>query len=147
VVYIEDLTDKNAYSQVKFDLQDMLARAHANLSKIENTENISFVKGKISSIPLDAGIADCVISNCVINLVPLAERASVFTEMARVLKCGGRVAISDTLEKKPLTKELKESVAVYVGCVAGCSPKEEYERWLIEHGFGSKSTPADCYGH
>jgi arsenite methyltransferase len=113
----------------------MLARARANHARSGGAENISFVEAPITSTPLDASIADCIISNCVINLVPDAEKAAVFAEMARLLRPGGRVAVSDILAKKELPRELRESVAAYVGCVAGCSRKEAYEGWLRESGF------------
>lgn len=116
----------------------MLARAHANHTKSGGAGNVSFVEGNITSIPIEDGIADCIISNCVINLVPEAEKPAVFTEMARLLKPGGRVAISDILAKKSFPKELRVSVAAYVGCVAGCSPKDDYERLLTENGFSGK---------
>lgn len=116
----------------------MLARARDNHAKSGGAENVSFVEGQITSIPIEDGIADCIISNCVINLVPEAEKPAVFAEMARLLKPGGRVAISDILAKKSLPKELRDSVAAYVGCVAGCSLKEEYERLLTENGFRGK---------
>jgi arsenite methyltransferase len=116
----------------------MLARARDNHAKSGGAKNVSFVEGKITSIPIGDGVADCIISNCVINLVPEAEKPAVFAEMARVLKPGGRVAISDILARKPFPTELRRSVAAYVGCVAGCSPKEKYERFLAESGFRSK---------
>lgn len=116
----------------------MLARAHENKAGLPEADNISFVEANITSIPLPDSTADCIISNCVINLVPEAEKPAVFTEMARLLKRGGRVAISDILARKAMPAELRESIALYVGCVAGCSLKEDYSRWLEESGFGSK---------
>jgi arsenite methyltransferase len=113
----------------------MLARARANHAKSGGAENIVFVESQITGTTLDAGIADCIISNCVINLVPDAEKPAVFAEMARLLKPGGRVAVSDILAKKEFPRELRESVAAYVGCVAGCSLKEAYEKWLLGSGF------------
>lgn len=70
--------------------------------------------------------------------MPEAEKPAVFTEIARLLKPGGRVAISDILAKKLFPTQLRESVAAYVGCVAGCSLKEDYERLLTENGFGGE---------
>ncbi|KAF2009468.1 NAD(P)-binding protein [Aaosphaeria arxii CBS 175.79] len=115
--------------------KNMLARARENHQKSGGANNVSFIEGKITSIPLENTIADCIISNCVINLVPEAEKPAVFTEIARLLKPGGRVAVSDILARKPFPTELRESVAAYVGCVAGCSPKQDYERFLAENGF------------
>jgi ubiquinone/menaquinone biosynthesis C-methylase UbiE len=119
----------------------MLARARTNQAKSTSPaiDSVSFVEGNIAAVPLEAGIADCIISNCVINLVPDAEKPAVFAEMARLLKPGGRVAVSDILARKPLPARLRGSVALYVGCVAGCSVKEEYVRFLEENGFGGES--------
>ncbi|KAF2276243.1 S-adenosyl-L-methionine-dependent methyltransferase [Westerdykella ornata] len=116
--------------------KDMLARARENQAGIPDSDNISFVEAVITSIPLPDGTADCIISNCVINLVPEAEKPAVFKEMARLLRPGGRVAISDILARKVMPAELRESVALYVGCIAGCNLKEDYARWLEESGFG-----------
>jgi len=116
----------------------MLARARKNQAGLLDASNVFFVEGKITSIPLEDGIADCIISNCVINLVPEVEKPTVFAEMARLLRSGGRVAISDILARKPLPDGLRESVALYVGCVAGASTKDGYTRWLKEAGFGGK---------
>jgi arsenite methyltransferase len=74
-----------------------------------------------------------VISNCVINLAP--DKPAVFREMFRVLKPGGRVAVSDIALKRPLPEESARSVAAYVGCVAGAIPAAEYKRMLNEAGF------------
>jgi arsenite methyltransferase len=116
----------------------MLARARNNQAKSIEANNVSFVEANITSIPLEDGSVDCIISNCVINLVPEAEKPAVFTEMGRLLKPGGRVAISDILARKPLPPGLRENVALYVGCVAGCSVKEDYTRFLWENGFRGK---------
>lgn len=115
----------------------MLARARSNQAK-SGADNISFIEANIKSIPLEDGIADVIISNCVINLVPESDKPAVFAEIARLLKPGGRLAISDILAKKTLLKDLRQSVALYVGCVAGASLKEEYERWLGKTGFSGK---------
>jgi len=116
----------------------MLARAKANHIKAGSPPNISFVESKITAVALDDGIADCIISNCVINLVPAAEKHQVFKEMGRLLKPGGRVAVSDILAKKPFPQELKENVAAYCGCMAGCGEVNEYQGWLKEAGFDGK---------
>ncbi|KAG7285861.1 hypothetical protein NEMBOFW57_008155 [Staphylotrichum longicolle] len=89
----------------------------------------------ITSIPLPSNTAHCIISNCVINLVPHADKPVVFREMYRLLKPGGRVAVSDILAKKTLPEKLVTDVAMYVGCIAGASELGEYEGWLKEVGF------------
>lgn len=113
----------------------MLSRANAIKQTIK-AENTTFVKSKITNVELlgDA-MSDCVISNCVVNLVPEGEKQLAFNEMFRLLKPKGRVAMSDILIKKELTDELKNNMALYVGCVAGASTVEGYERYLREAGF------------
>ncbi|KAK6542811.1 hypothetical protein TWF694_006752 [Orbilia ellipsospora] len=115
--------------------EDMLARARQNLAKSPEMDNVTFVQANITSIPLDDGIADCVISNCVINLVPGADKPTVFVEMARILKSGGRVALSDILARKALPPSLKADVALYTGCIAGAATIEDYKQYLKDAGF------------
>ncbi|KAK6505567.1 hypothetical protein TWF481_007461 [Arthrobotrys musiformis] len=115
--------------------KDMLSRARDNLAKSPEAGNITFIEANITSIPLDNSIADCVISNCVINLVPEADKPAVFIEMARILKPGGRVAISDILARKTLPPSLKEDVTLYTGCIAGAATTEEYKQFLKDAGF------------
>ena len=80
----------------------------------------------------DASV-DCVISNCVINLAP--DKPAVFREIVRVLKPGGRLAVSDIALKKPLPPEVGNDLMAYVGCIAGAIPIEQYRSQLIEAGF------------
>ncbi|KAF1999849.1 ubiE/COQ5 methyltransferase [Amniculicola lignicola CBS 123094] len=114
--------------------KDMLDRAQRNLFKSSST-NITFIEAEITSIPLNDGSADCIISNCVINLVPQSEKMHVFQEMYRLLKSGGRIAVSDILAKKPLPADFREDMAAYVGCISGASQVTEYEGWLRDVGF------------
>lgn len=97
--------------------------------------NTEFIESQITKISLESGIADCIISNCVINLVPQDEKQLVFNEMFRLLKRGGRVAISDILARKPLHETMRKNIALYVGCIAGASQVAEYENYLREAGF------------
>lgn len=114
---------------------DMLAKARRN-KELMNVQNAEFVRAPITDIsPLPANSADCIISNCVINLVPEVEKQLAFNEMARLLKRQGRLAISDILLKKDLTPALKQDRALYVGCVAGASQVEDYEHYLHAAGF------------
>lgn len=115
--------------------KNMIEKANANKAKT-NAENVEFVKGGITSIPLLDNTADCIISNCVINLVPAAEKQLAFNEMYRLLKAGGRVAISDILARKVLTEDMKRNIALYVGCISGASQVSEYEAYLRKAGFG-----------
>jgi SAM-dependent methyltransferase len=84
-------------------------------------------------LPLADASADCVISNCVINLAP--DKPAVFREIFRVLKPGGRLAVSDIALKQPLPAELAQDLLAYIGCIAGAMPVEAYRRGLEEAGF------------
>jgi len=117
--------------------QDMLAKAERNKEKGGYT-NVRFVEAPITDIkPIGSDSVDCVISNCVVNLVPEEEKHLVFNEMHRILKRGGRVAISDILikEGKELPDTLKQDMALYVGCIAGASLIGGYEKYLKDAGF------------
>lgn len=118
--------------------RDMLALAEKNKQKAgASAGNVSFVEAAITSIPLEDGIADCIISNCVINLVPESDKPKVFKEMARLLKPGGRVAVSDILAKKPLPDAVKKHIALYAGCISGASLVSQYENYLADAGFSN----------
>lgn len=116
---------------------EMLELARRNAAKrLEGGEpdNVEFHQATIDALPLEASSVDCVISNCVINLAP--EKRAVFREIARVLKPGGRLAISDIALKKPLPPEIGSDVLAYVGCIAGAILIEDYRQGLIDAGFG-----------
>ncbi|HJZ94773.1 MAG TPA: arsenite methyltransferase [Gemmataceae bacterium] len=112
----------------------MIERARGNAAK-QGLANVEFHRATIDKLPLPDASVDCIVSNCVINLAP--DKGAVFREMFRVLKPGGRVAVSDIALKQPLPRELAESVAAYVGCVAGAIAIAEYERLLRAAGFAS----------
>lgn len=95
--------------------------------------NVEFHQATIDSLPLADASVDCVISNCVINLAP--DKPAVFREIARVLKPGGRLAVSDIALKKPLPAELAGDLGAYVSCIAGAIPVEDYRCKLIDAGF------------
>jgi arsenite methyltransferase len=107
-----------------------LARRNAEKSGLTNVE---FHRATIDNLPLPDSSMDCVISNCVINLAP--DKPAVFREIARVLKSGGRLAVSDIALKRELPPELGDDLMAYVGCIAGAIPIEDYRRGLIEAGF------------
>jgi arsenite methyltransferase len=111
---------------------EMIARAKKNAAEAK-LENVEFHQASIDRLPLADGIADCVISNCVINLAP--DKQAVFREMFRVLKPGGRVAVSDLAMKKPLPAELAGDLMAYVGCIAGAITISEFESGLRGAGF------------
>ena len=110
----------------------MLERARAN-AKAGGYTNVEFYQSTIDQIPLPDASADCVISNCVLNLAP--DKPGVFREMARVLKPGGRLAVSDIALKRELPEEVAKSVAAYVGCIAGAILIEDYREGLLAAGF------------
>ena len=111
---------------------EMIERARRNAAR-RGAANVEFHLSTIDKLPLPDGYADCIISNCVINLAP--DKSAVFREMHRVLKPGGRVAVSDIALKKPLPPELARDVMAYVGCIAGAVTIEEYQRGLRAAGF------------
>src|SRR5262249_48249809 len=103
---------------------EMIARAQQNAAK-QPLGHVAFHLATIDRLPLPDGSADCIISNCVINLAP--DKRAVFREMFRVLKPGGRVAVSDIALKKPLPSEVARDVLAYVGCIAGAILVADYE--------------------
>ncbi len=116
----------------------MLVLARRNAANGPNGEpykNVEFHQATIDRLPLPDDTADCVISNCVINLAP--DKGAVFREIVRVLKPGGRLAVSDIALKKPLPPELAGDLGAYVTCIAGAILVEEYHRGLIEAGFAA----------
>jgi SAM-dependent methyltransferase len=111
---------------------EMLALARENASRAGVT-NVHFLKGFIEAIPLPANSVDVVISNCVINLS--TNKAAVLTEIARVLKPGGRVGVSDVVAEDRLTPEQRAERGSYVGCIAGALSASEYIAGLEAAGF------------
>jgi len=111
---------------------DMLARARANAEKLGAT-NVEFRKGYIEKLPVEDASVDLIISNCVINLSP--DKPAVFREMARVLKPGGLMAVSDIVLLKSLPEKLARDVAAYVGCISGASLMGDYVRYALEAGL------------
>ncbi len=111
---------------------EMLAKARANAVKL-GMANVSFRLGELEYLPIADGTADAILSNCVINLVP--DKAQVFREAFRVLKPGGRLAISDVINLRPLTPELASDPALVCGCVSGAAPATEVEAMLAAAGF------------
>ena len=110
----------------------MIERARDNAAK-GGYSNVEFYQSTIDRIPLSDASVDCIISNCVINLVP--DKPAVFREIARVLKPGGRVALSDIALKHELPEAVAQSMAAYVGCIAGAVLIDDYRAGLLEAGF------------
>jgi 2-polyprenyl-3-methyl-5-hydroxy-6-metoxy-1,4-benzoquinol methylase len=111
---------------------EMLALANENRRKA-GVENVEFLKGEIENIPLPDNSVDVIISNCVINLS--ADKNRVLREAFRVLKPGGRFAVSDVVTKGEMPPEIRKSVLLWVGCVAGALEENEYKSKLEATGF------------
>jgi SAM-dependent methyltransferase len=110
----------------------MIGRARANAAS-GGYKNVEFHLATIDQLPLADASVDCVISNCVINLAP--DKPAVFREIARVLKPGGRLAVSDIALKGELPRAIAESLAAYVGCISGAVKIDDYREGLLAAGF------------
>jgi SAM-dependent methyltransferase len=118
---------------IGLDMTDeMLTLAQRNAAEAGAT-NVEFLKGQIEAIPLPAASVDVVISNCVVNLA--ADKPSVFREIARVLRPGGRIGITDIVADDSLTPEQRAERGSYVGCIAGALSFGEFEAGLREAGL------------
>ncbi|DAC72746.1 MAG TPA: arsenite S-adenosylmethyltransferase [Thermoplasmata archaeon] len=111
---------------------EMLKKAKENAKKSGYT-NVEFRRGEIESLPVEDNTVDVVISNCVINLSP--DKKKVFQEAFRVLKPGGRLAVSDIVLLKDLPEKIKNSIEAYVGCISGAILKDHYLQLLKDAGF------------
>jgi SAM-dependent methyltransferase len=112
--------------------EEMLALANENKRKA-GAENVEFLKGEIENIPLPDNSVDVIISNCVINLS--ADKDRVLCEAFRVLKPGGRFAVSDVVTRGAIPNEIREKVLLWVGCIAGALEETEYRSKLKAAGF------------
>ncbi len=122
---------------------EMLALARENQRKA-GVENVEFLKGEIESIPLPDNSVDVIISNCVINLS--ADKGRVLREALRVLKPGGRFAVSDIVLRAEVPEAVRRSVSLWVGCIAGALQDFEYRAKLSEAGFeGIEIEPTRIY--
>lgn len=122
---------------------EMLELAEKNKKKME-VKNVEFIKGYIEDIPLDDEKIDVITSNCVINLCESKEKA--LAEAYRVLKKGGRLAIADVVVLKDIPEDIKESIEMWVGCIAGALPVKEYKEILKKVGFTDiEITPVNIY--
>ena len=117
---------------------DMLARARENAANLGAT-NVEFRKGNIERLPVEDASVDLVISNCVINLSP--DKPAVFREMQRVLKPGGRFAVSDIVLLRPLPAAIRDDIEAYVGCIAGAGLLSDYLTMALTAGFTDLAIP------
>jgi arsenite methyltransferase len=115
---------------------EMLALARENQRRA-GVDNVEFLRGRIEAIPLPDSSVDVIISNCVINLS--GDKDKVLAEAFRVLKPGGRFAVSDVVTRGALPPEVRESLALWTGCVAGALDEREYVDKLERAGFGAAS--------
>jgi arsenite methyltransferase len=116
--------------------EEMLALAIGN-ARQAGMANVEFLRGYIEDVPLPAGTIDVIISNCVINLS--TDKPRVFAEMARVLRPGGRIGISDVVAEDDVTPEQRAERGSYVGCIAGALSFTEYTQGLVGAGFSDVS--------
>lgn len=110
----------------------MIEKARANAEKL-GYNNVEFREGDIDNMPVNNNVADVIVSNCVLNLVP--DKQKVVQEIFRVLKPGGHFSISDIVLKGELPESLREDAEMYAGCVSGAIQKEEYLQYIKEAGF------------
>ena len=115
---------------------DMLALARRNADEA-GVKNVEFLRGRIEAIPLPSNSVDVIISNCVVNLS--GDKRTVLTEAFRVLKPGGRFAVSDVVVQGELPADVKRSMELWVGCVAGALSEEEFVTLLTDAGFQDAS--------
>jgi SAM-dependent methyltransferase len=116
------------------EMLDLARRNATRGNKGKPVTNVEFHQATIDKLPLPNSSVDCVISNCVINLA--SDKMAVFREIVRVLKPGGRLAVSDIALKKPLPPDIGKDLMAYVGCIAGATPIDLYRCQLLEAGFG-----------
>ncbi len=123
---------------------DMLALANENKAKM-GIQNVDFRQGEIENMPLDDESVDAIISNCVINLSP--DKDAVFSEAFRVLKPGGRLAVSDIVTQGDIPEPVRQSLEAWVGCIAGALDEEDYLQKIRNAGFADVRVESrDVYG-
>ena len=121
---------------------EMLSRARASADKLQVT-NVSFRLGEIEHLPVADSSVDVIISNCVINLSPQKEQ--VFKEAYRVLKPGGRLAISDVVATKAMPEEMRNQAVLLTGCIAGAEPVARLDAWMRAVGFDDIKIQTKAY--
>lgn len=112
--------------------QEMVDKAKKNNAKL-GYKNVEFHHGDIENMPFENNLADVVVSNCVLNLVP--DKKNAFSEVYRILKPGAHFCVSDIVIQGEMTQELRKSAEMYAGCVSGAVPQDEYLKIIGESGF------------
>ncbi len=125
------------------DMTDAMLEKARGYAAEKKYENIEFRKGQIESLPIDDASVDLVISNCVINLSP--DKGKVFDEIARVLKPGGRAAISDIVLLKPLPDQIRHDLEAYIGCIACAELVSDYLAFALLSNLHISSAVRKCY--
>lgn len=120
--------------------ETMIDKARANAEKL-GFNNVEFRQGDIEKMPITANVADVIVSNCVLNLVP--NKKAVFAEMFRVLKPGGHFSISDIVLTGELPEKIKSAAEMYAGCVASAIDKDEYLNYISQAGFQNMTIQKD----
>jgi SAM-dependent methyltransferase len=118
----------------------MVAKARANNAKL-GFANVEFVQGDIENMPLPSAVADVVVSNCVLNLVP--DKRAAFAEVWRIMKVGAHFAVSDIVVSGTLPKGIQQAAEMYAGCVSGAIAKAEYLGIIEKAGFANVSVPKE----
>ena len=111
---------------------EMIERARSSAQRL-NIQNVEFRQGYLEELPVESGTVDVIISNCVINLAP--DKSKVFAEAFRVLRPGGKLAVSDIVTDGPLPDSVKKSLSAWAGCVAGAVEAKDYLRMMEVVGF------------
>ncbi len=111
---------------------EMIERARASAKRL-NITNVEFRQGYLEDLPVDANSVDVILSNCVINLSP--DKAKVFSEAFRVLKPGGKLAVSDIVTDGPLPESIKKSMSAWAGCIAGALDVKDYQAAMESAGL------------
>ena len=126
------------------DMTDQMVALARENQRAAGVDNVEFLKGAIEAIPLPDASVDVIISNCVINLS--ADKDRVLAEAWRVLRPGGRFAVSDVVRRRPVSEDLRRSVELWVGCVAGALEESDYRARLAAAGFvGIEVEPTRIY--
>lgn len=114
----------------------MITKARKNAEKL-GFHNVEFRQGDVENMPVSANVADVIVSNCVLNLVP--NKKNVFNDMFRVLKSGGHFSISDVVNVGQLPEKIRNAAVMYSGCIGGTVPKSEYLKLIKDAGFDTIS--------